>query len=363
MRHEGRGSCRTKFVGIFVLAMAVVAWGDPVAGQPAVEPAADCHKPLVYELKKAGDRQLAADEARREVYHFQKRVGDTLLEARVKERELVRQHQRAEFEACLMQKKRPSLFCTAMARGRVDLCDDLLQKAQRDTCSKVIPAALAIAAADTGRCDTLANDDLRKLCGFLVAGKFNCLSLSTLDLIAACTAASTIHSGKTLEADNMTQGQKATLSWLMALLKKDVAWCDENPFPAYHGPCHALVSRDASVCPDVRPSVEHFDADYSCRKVVVYHAVHETGGKQEIVAVLAQAFPGSADCVLHARVRDDTGERDKPLGVVNVSVEKDWFEARYIVPAGLEVLGIDATCNWDPKASVFWLKSEDADKW
>jgi len=317
---------------------------------------------MFYKLQEQGKEQIARDEAQLELQLFHQRVGKRLHKVYDRERTSLLSAQKKRFELCLREKRRPSLLCTAMAARDDALCAELLQDAQRKTCLKVVPAANALAATDVGECSKLPVPDLRELCGFVVSGEFHCGRLSTGDLIAACEAAAAIHAGKSLKASDMPPGQRAVFSWLMAILKHDVAWCDVNPFSAYRGACHALVTRDASACPLVRPTVEHFDKDYSCRDVVAYQAIHNVSEGTELFAILAAAFPGQAKCTLKVHLLVAGKAETREIGKVQVDQEH-WKEFRHRMEKNELVDRLEVSCTWDPKSSRFWVRADSTDDW
>lgn len=329
----------------------------PVAAEEDPE---SCHGPLYFTLKENEKKQLAAEEARVLVEKFFNRTGQQLEKARRGEWTVVKAAKTKRFVECLQETRRPSLLCTLMAAGKEEWCDDLLLAAQKETCRQVVPPARVLAAADAGQCSRLENSDARQLCTFVVSGSYSCGEMTSPRYAAACRAVQAVRSGQDLPPHNMSEQERATTAWAMAIINKDPSWCERNPFSGYIDACKALVLGVSAHCPSVRPTVEHFDLDYSCRDVVMYQAIRKVTGGSELVATIGGPYPGKAQCDLRLSVATDGETRSRVVDRLTVGDKGAWHTVRYVVEEG-EIEGLDVACDWDRASAVFWLEGATSD--
>lgn len=346
------------FTGTLLAVAGIVAMlCTPLAAEEDPE---SCHGPLYFTLKDDEKKQLAAEAARVLVEKFFNRTGQQLEKTRRAEWTRLKAAKTARFVECLQETKRPSLLCTLMAARQEEWCGDLLLEAQRETCRQVVPPARVLAAADSGQCKRLKNADGRQLCTFVVSGSYSCGEMASPSYAAACRAVQAIRSGQDLPLGGMSKQELATASWAMAMVNKDPSWCERNPFSGYIDACKALVVGASTHCPPVRPTVEHFDLDYSCRDVVMYEAIRQVEGGRELVATVGSAYPGKAQCDLRLRVLRKGETVVQAVDRVSVGHRAGWRTVRYFVENG-EIEGLDASCNWDRTSAVFWLEGATSD--
>jgi len=342
--------------------MMTAAWilAAPCDALFAEEDPESCHGPLYFTLKDNEKKQHAAEAARVLVEKFFNRTGQQLEKARRAEWTSVKEAKAKRFVECLQETKRPSLLCTLMAAGKEEWCDDLLLEAQQETCRQVVPPATVLAAADAGQCTRLENSDARQLCTFVVSGSYSCREMASPRYAAACRAVQAVRSGQELNLGRVSEEERATAAWAMAMINKDPSWCERNPFSGYIDGCKALVLGSSAHCPPVRPTVEHFDLDYSCRDVVMYQAIRKLESGSELVATIGGAYPGKAQCELKLSVVSDGETELRLVDRLAVSDKAAWQTVRHVVEEG-EIKGLDVSCEWDRASAMFWLEGATSD--
>lgn len=356
-------------------AMLLVMTLSLVAGQDASDVRVDpggvtddlpkprCNHEIFEKMKKAGDELMEAERERELALNFVNTVGQMLEEAHARELERALFRIRAEHKRCLEARQRPSMLCTALAARDVSKCDGIFTEAHRETCKLVLPAFRAVYFKKVEECDAYADENLRELCRSLLGEKISCENLSPPDFAAACKLVAARREGREdqPEAVATPEGQ-AYLSWMMAIVFQEAYWCDRLPSSAYSTACHAMFRGDAYPCPLVRPVVEQFDGDWSCRSVVAYQAVHELPSGQELVADLILPFKGTARCRWGVMVQEGEQVMIRHGGEVVLDGSGWGRQVRTVLP-NAKVTGIQVVCTWDPGEGAYVLERPAGEEW
>jgi len=341
---------------------------QPAAPQiPSAQTAAPqdetCHGPRYFQIKAEAQEQRERELARAEMERFIAPMGHKIDEGLRLERQRIITEMADRFHPCLKMKRHPSFFCTALGKRDPDLCRDIPFESHKDTCMLVVPAANSFDSGDPAQCDLIKPADDRTFCKFLAAKEFACEQMVAPALVLACPLIKAVVAGQAPAAKPPEEQVAASyLAWLMAIATKTEPPCAMLPLAEFRGPCMALVSRDPSVCPDVRPTVEHVDLDWSCRNVLAYKAVHDVTGGQEIVVGLGNAYNGNAKCTVDLTLSRNSVVEHVSLGPVEIPLHGTWAELRHSFGAAA-IVDVQPKCEWDRETSRYLMPGEDINGW
>jgi len=303
----------------------------------------------------------AREQAEKEVREFFNRTGQTLEAASRQELVARRESMRQQFAQCLKEQRRPSILCTVMAAGNADLCGELVAEQDRETCFSLLTLARAGRTQKSRPCAELADETVRKLCGFLATRRFDCAALGSPDLEPVCGAIEALLADREAPA-GLDDFALTAVYWLVPMINGEQSLCDRIPSRPEAAGCRAAVSGDASVCARARPTLEHLDRDYSCRRMVLYRAVHKTAYGKELVLRVGSSYPGRAECVVRVHLTGRGQRLVRKLGEATFDATDSWREYRLHV-SGEEIGRAEVDCRWDAESSRFVVPGEDQSTW